>query len=157
MNIVVNSYKLNSYCVKTTSETIFGTNWIISSKLVSYCFVVALFFLNASVFASQQQNAIDPYILIQFEKAQKLFEDNAYEHYVEGTQIITKIEKELIAKKNYDQLMYLYLEISYFYVTKFDYVSSKKVLDKVDKILSKHNNNCISGEYYEHLAVFYNS
>ncbi|RXR19071.1 response regulator [Flavobacterium amnicola] len=143
--------------MKTTSKAIFNINWIIGSKLLLSCFVVALFFLNTPVFASQQPNAIDPEILKQFEKAQKLFEDNDYEHYVAGNQIITKLEEELIARKNYDQLMYLYLEISYFYVTKFDYVSSKKVLDKVDKILSKHNNYCIRGEYYEHLAVFYNS
>ena len=157
MNIVVNSWKLISYSVKTTSRTVCNINRIIDSKLFSCCFLVALFFWNTTVFAFQQQNTIDPVVLKQFQKAEKLFEDNDYDNYVEGTQIINKLEEELIESKNYDQLLYLYLEISYFYVTKYDYTSSKKVLDKADRILSKHNNNCIRGEYYEHLAVFYNS
>ncbi|WP_300567989.1 ATP-binding protein [Flavobacterium sp.] len=157
MNIIVNSYKLMSYRVKTTSRATLNIHWMIGSKLFSCCFVMALFFFNTTVFAFQKQNAFDPEILKQFEKAQKLFEDNDYEHYLQGTKIIDELEKKLIATKNYDQLMYLYLEISYFYVTKYDYTSSKKVLDKVDRILSQHNNNCIRGEYYEHLAVFYNS
>ena len=143
--------------MKITSKTATNINRIIHSKLLIYCFVVTVFFCNNAVFAFQEQNVIDPVILKQFEKAKKLFEDNDYDHYQEGTQIINKLEKELIQSKNYDQLMYLYFEISYYYVTKYDYVSSKKVLDKVDRVLHQHNNNAIRGEYYEHLAVFYNS
>jgi len=143
--------------VKTTPRTTVNIHWIICPRLLLCCLVIALFFCSNTVFAFQQQTAIDPVVLTQFETAKKLFEDNDYDHYQQGTKIINKLEKELIKNKNYDQLLYLYLEMSYFYVTKYDYTSSKKFLDKVDRILSKHNNNCIRGEYYEHLAVFYNS
>ena len=145
------------YRVKFTNCTVVDSNRIMVSKLVAYCFVFVTFFYCNKASAFQEQTAIAPFVTKEFEKARKLFEVNDYEHYKQGTEVIQQLEEKLIVDKNYDQLMYLYLEISYFYVTKFDYTTSKKVLDKVDKILQEHNNNCIRGEYYEHLAVFYNS
>ncbi|MEO8515576.1 MAG: response regulator [Flavobacterium sp.] len=116
-----------------------------------------LFFFTLQSFAVSQQQAIDSIVLREFEKAKKLISQNNYDQYEQGTKIIDNLEKRLISQKNYDQLLYLYLEISYFYITQYDYNSAKKTLDKVDKVLYEHNNNCIRGEYYEHLAVFYNS
>ncbi|MGX7666250.1 ATP-binding protein [Flavobacterium pedocola] len=112
---------------------------------------------SISSFAFQNQTAIDTAVLNEFEKAKVLLEKNDYELYQQGNEILTKLEKKLLREKNYDQLMYLYLEISYFQITQFDYNTAKKTLDKVDRVLQQHNNNCIRGEYYEHLAVFYNS
>ncbi|MEW5675691.1 response regulator [Flavobacterium enshiense] len=121
-------------------------------------YLILLFFLLCySAGSVAQQTAIDSAVLKEFERAKKLYEKNDYELYQQGNQIIGQLEKKLIAQKNYDQLMYLYLEISYFQITQFDYNSAKKSLDKVDVVLRGHNNNCIRGEYYEHLAVFYNS
>ncbi|MFC4815785.1 response regulator [Flavobacterium sp. GCM10023249] len=124
---------------------------------LSCCFFLIIFFFTSSAFANQEQTAIDPAVLNEFEKAKKLLSLNDYEHYQKGSHLINELEKKLIRSNNYDQLLYLYLEISYFYVSTFDYATSKKVLDKVERVLDKHNNNCIRGEYYEHLAVFYNS
>lgn len=120
-------------------------------------FVCLYFFFNISSFAIPQQKAIDSTVLHEFEKAKKLISQNNYETYQQGSQIINKLEKKLISEKNYDQLLYLYLEISYFHITQYDYNSSKRTLDKAGKLLEKHNNNSIRGEYYEHLAVFYNA
>lgn len=122
-----------------------------------WCLGWLLFFFMMPFFAISQQTAIDTTVLNEFEKAKKLISQNNYELYEQGNQIINNLEKKLIAHKNYDQLLYLYLEISYFYLTEYDYNSSQKALDKVGKILQTHNNNCIRGEYYEHLAVYYNA
>ena len=126
-------------------------------KLLSIVFFVFIFFTPSSIYAFQEQTAIDPKVLKEFEEARKVLDVDDYEHYQQGSEMINKLEKRLIEQKNFDQLLYLYLEISYYYVTKYDYTTSKKVLDKAEKVLSEHNNNCIRGEYYEHLAVFYNS
>ena len=126
-------------------------------KLLSIGFFVFVFFTSSPIYAFQEQTAIDPKVLKEFEEARKVLDVDDYEHYQQGSKMINELEKKLIDAKNFDQLLYLYLEISYYYITKFDYTSSKKVLDKAEKILSEHNNNCIRGEYYEHLAVFYNS
>jgi signal transduction histidine kinase/CheY-like chemotaxis protein len=125
-----------------------------SSLLYLVCF---LFFIVSPSFVFAQQSAIDSTVLKEFEKAKKLIDQNNYELYEQGNQIIKKLENKLISQKNYDQLLYLYLEISYFYLTQYDYNLSKKTLDKVGILLQKHNNNSIRGEYYEHMAVFYNA
>jgi signal transduction histidine kinase/CheY-like chemotaxis protein len=145
------------YSVKFTIKANVRFNLYVALKLLSCCFFAILLFYTTPTFASQGQTAIDPAVLKEFEKAKKLLSQNDYEHYQQGSHLITELEKKLIKSKNYDQLLYLYLEISYFYVSTFDYATSKKILDKVERILQKHNNNCIRGEYYEHLAVFYNS
>ncbi|HSD13860.1 MAG TPA: ATP-binding protein [Flavobacterium sp.] len=124
-----------------------------SFRCLGYLFL--FFFFSALAFS--QQTAIDSSVLKEFEKAKELISKNEYEAYQKGTAIVSNLEKRLISEKNYDQLLYLYLEISYFYLTQYDYATSKKSLNKVGKILQTHNNNCIRGEYYEHLAVFYNS
>jgi len=93
-----------------------------------------IFFIIPS-FAISQQTAIDTTVLKEFEKAKKLISQNNYELYEQGNQIINNLESKLISKKNYDQLLYLYLEISYFHLTKYDYNSNRKKLDKVAKIL----------------------
>ncbi len=126
------------------------------TKLLSCWFIVVVFFTSNYVLA-QEQTAIDPKVLKEFEEARKVLDIDDYEHYQLGSKMVNELEKKLIDNQNFDQLLYLYLEISYYYVTKFDYATSKKVLDKAEKVLSEHNNNCIRGEYYEHLAVFYNS
>lgn len=124
-------------------------------KWLLLCFGILL--LNFQCFAISQEIGIDSTVLKEFETAKRLIGENKYDHYQQGMQIINTLENRLISQKNYDQLLYLYLEISYFHVTKYDYNSAKKALDKAKKVLEKHNNNCIRGEYYEHLAVFYNS
>ncbi len=126
-------------------------------KILSSFFVVIIYLNSTSVFAFQEQTTIDPKILKEFEHAIKILDFDDYEHYQQGSKMINQLEERLIKQKNFDQLLYLYLEISYYHVTKFDYATSKKVLDKAEKVLNEHNNNCIRGEYYEHLAVFYNS
>ncbi|RTY95154.1 response regulator [Flavobacterium sp. GT3R68] len=131
-----------------------GNKGFIASILCLLC--LCFFFITPS-FAIPQQSAIDSTVLREFEKAKKLISQNNYELYEQGTQIINKLEKKLISQKKYDQLLYLYLEISYFHITQYDYNSSKRTLDKTGKVLEKHSNNSIRGEYYEHLAVFYNA
>jgi len=141
-------------CTKNLEDVLFINKGFRS--WVWYLVCSFIFFIIPS-FAISQQTAIDTTVLKEFEKAKKLISQNNYELYEQGNQIINNLESKLISKKNYDQLLYLYLEISYFHLTKYDYNSSKKTLDKVGKILQTHNNNCIRGEYYEHLAVFYNA
>ena len=143
--------------MKFTKRTLCAKNQSMIVKLLSIGFFVFVFFTSSPIYAFQEQTAIDPKVLKEFEEARKVLDVDDYEHYQQGSKMINELEKKLIDAKNFDQLLYLYLEISYYYITKFDYTSSKKVLDKAEKILSEHNNNCIRGEYYEHLAVFYNS
>lgn len=143
--------------MKFTTKANVKLNLSMIARVLSCCFVAILLFYTTPSFAYQNQTAIDPTVLSEFEKAKKLLSQNDYEHYQQGSHLINELEKKLIKSKNYDQLLYLYLEISYFYVSTFDYATSKRILDKVERILQKHNNNCIRGEYYEHLAVFYNS
>lgn len=143
--------------MKFTKRTLCAKNQSMIVKLLSIGFFVFVFFISSPIYAFQGQTAIDPKVLKEFEKARKVLDVDDYEHYQQGSKMINELEKKLIDAKNFDQLLYLYLEISYYYVTKFDYTTSKKVLDKAEKVLSEHNNNCIRGEYYEHLAVFYNS
>ncbi|GAA4757768.1 MULTISPECIES: tetratricopeptide repeat-containing hybrid sensor histidine kinase/response regulator [Flavobacterium] len=142
--------------MKFTITAYFGMNPKMITKLLSCWFIVVVFFTSNYVLA-QEQTAIDPKVLKEFEEARKVLDIDDYEHYQLGSKMVNELEKKLIDNQNFDQLLYLYLEISYYYVTKFDYATSKKVLDKAEKVLSEHNNNCIRGEYYEHLAVFYNS
>ena len=149
--------KINELRVKFTKRTLCAKNQSMIVKLLSIGFFVFVFFTSSPIYAFQEQTAIDPKVLKEFEEARKVLDVDDYEHYQQGSKMINELEKKLIDAKNFDQLLYLYLEISYYYITKFDYTSSKKVLDKAEKILSEHNNNCIRGEYYEHLAVFYNS
>ena len=149
--------KINELRVKFTKRTLYAKNQSMIVKLLSIGFFVFVFFTSSPIYAFQEQTAIDPKVLKEFEEARKVLDVDDYEHYQQGSKMINELEKKLIDAKNFDQLLYLYLEISYYYITKFDYTSSKKVLDKAEKILSEHNNNCIRGEYYEHLAVFYNS
>lgn len=149
--------KINELRVKFTKRTLYAKNQPMMVKLLSIGFFVFVFFTSSPIYAFQEQTAIDPKVLKEFEEARKVLDVDDYEHYQQGSKMINELEKKLIDAKNFDQLLYLYLEISYYYITKFDYTSSKKVLDKAEKILSEHNNNCIRGEYYEHLAVFYNS
>lgn len=143
--------------MKFTRKANADFNLSITLKRLSYCFAVMLFFFSPSIAAFQNQTSIDPLVLKEFENAKKLLEINDYEHYQKGFHLVKEMENKLTEEGNFDQLLYLYLELSYFYVTKFDYSSSKKILDKAGKVLNAHNNNCIRGEYYEHLAVFYNS
>ena len=149
--------KINELRVKFTKRTLCAKNQSMIVKLLSIGFFVFVFFTSSPIYPFQGQTVIDPKVLKEFEEARKVLDVDDYEHYQQGSKMINELEKKLIDAKNFDQLLYLYLEISYYYITKFDYTSSKKVLDKAEKILSKHNNNCIRGEYYEHLAVFYNS
>ena len=149
--------KINELRVKFTKRTLCAKNQSMIVKLLSIGFFVFVFFTSSPIYAFQGQTVIDPKVLKEFEEARKVLDVDDYEHYQQGSKMINELEKKLIDAKNFDQLLYLYLEISYYYITKFDYTSSKKVLDKAEKILSEHNNNCIRGEYYEHLAVFYNS
>lgn len=149
--------KINELRVKFTKRTLCAKNQSMIVKLLSIGFFVFVFFTSSPIYPFQGQTVIDPKVLKEFEEARKVLDVDDYEHYQQGSKMINELEKKLIDAKNFDQLLYLYLEISYYYITKFDYTSSKKVLDKAEKILSEHNNNCIRGEYYEHLAVFYNS
>ena len=135
-------------------DIFYANKGLLSSLCFFWCFV---FFLVIPFSANSQQIVIDTVVLKEFEKAKKLLTQNDYDLYEKGNKILNKLEKKLISEKNYDQLLYLYLEISYFYLTQYDYNSSQKTLDKVGRVLEKHNNNCIRGEYYEHLAVFYNA
>lgn len=136
-----------------------GTDFLRNKGFIasSLCLMCLFFFFSIPSFAISQQSAIDSTVLKEFEKAKKLIAQNNYELYEQGNQIINTLEKKLISQKNYDQLLYLYLEISYFHITQYDYNSSKRTLDKAGRLLEKHNNNSIRGEYYEHLAVFYNA
>ncbi|MCL9805349.1 response regulator [Flavobacterium amniphilum] len=143
--------------MKFTTKANAGFDLSMIARVLSCCFVVLVFFTDTSAFAFQKPISIDPKVLKEFEDAKKILEINDYDHYKEGSKMVNQLEKKLIDAENYDQLLYLYLEISYYHVTKFDYTSSKKVLDRAGKVLDKHNNNVIRGEYYEHLAVFYNS
>lgn len=135
-------------------DIFYANRGLISSLCLFWCFTFFLLFTSSAI---SQHTAIDTVVLNEFEKAKKLLTQNDYDLYERGNKIITQLEKKLISEQNYDQLLYLYLEISYFYLTQYDYNSSQKTLDKVGKVLEKHNNNCIRGEYYEHLAVFYNA
>lgn len=143
--------------MKFTTGTLCEKNQSMTVKLLSIGFFVFVFFTSCPIYAFQGQTAIDPKVLKEFEEARKVLDVDDYEHYQQGSKMVNELEKKLIDAKNFDQLLYLYLEISYYHVTKFDYTTSKKVLDKAEKVLNEHNNNCIRGEYYEHLAVFYNS
>ncbi|ESU25139.1 signal transduction histidine kinase [Flavobacterium enshiense DK69] len=136
-----------------------GDGLLINAGLKSslWCLGYLLFFLLISSSIFSQQSSIDTAYLKELEKAKKLISQNNYELYQQGTQILNDLENKLITKKDYDQLLYLYLKISYFHLRQYDYNSSKKILDKAGKLLQKHNNNSIRGEYYEHLAVFYNA
>lgn len=137
-----------------TSGNDFFANQDFKSILVYLCFSLLLFFSNGIL---AQQSDIDTLVLKEFKKAEELISQNKYESYQQGNKIISGLEKKLLSEKNYNQLLYLYLEISYFYLTQYDYSTSKKILDKVNTLLEKHNNNSIRGQYYEHLAVFYNA
>lgn len=133
---------------------------LVKSNILNFSvlwFFAVFFFLNFEVYCQSQQQSIDSSVLKEFERGKVLLSKNNYEQYEQGNTIVTDLEKKLINQKNYDQLLYLYLEISYFYITQYDYNSAKKTLDKVQKLLQVHNNNFIKGVYYEHLAVFYNS
>ncbi|SHJ14778.1 Signal transduction histidine kinase [Flavobacterium terrae] len=139
------------------TKTYFTTILSMMFKKSSSYFVIIFCFISIQLLAFQDQTAIDPKVLKEFEDARKILDVDDYEHYQKGSKIINQLEKRLIEEKNFDQLLYLYLEISYYHITKFDYTTSKKVLNKAEKVLNEHSNNCIRGEYYEHLAVFYNS
>lgn len=119
--------------------------------------IIFLFFLSNVIFANTNQTKIDEGVLNTFNKARDLYLTNNYENYVKANSIIQKLESKLKKENKIDQLLYLYLEQSYFYITQYDYNSAKKKLDIVGAILKKHTNNCIKGEYFEHLAVYYNS
>ncbi|WP_428225559.1 response regulator [Flavobacterium sp.] len=95
-------------------------------------------------------------IVNRFEEAKTLLLTNDYLAYEQGNKLLLILEQELIAQKDYKQLEELYLEISAFHLTQYDYTTSKKVLEKLDLILKQHPDNIVRGSYYEHLSIFYN-
>ena len=101
--------------MKFTITAYFGMNPKMITKLLSCWFIVVVFFTSNYVLA-QEQTAIDPKVLKEFEEARKVLDIDDYEHYQLGSKMVNELEKKLIDNQNFDQLLYLYLEISYYYV-----------------------------------------